>query len=232
MSENFLTQIFLFAGLPGDVLEVLAGRMRRRRYPADAPIVYRGDRSEALYVILSGRVKVHQATASGDDVIIDIKGAGDYFGEMALIEREPRSADVTTIEPSELAQMDGEDLRKVMEEQPAIAWALLRNLSQKVREQNERIEMLATRDVAGRVAATLLKLAASQGTALPPDSRRIRIEANLTQSDIAAIVGATRERVSRALSSFAKQGAILWDKGGKRWIICNQVALRKRADMV
>jgi CRP/FNR family cyclic AMP-dependent transcriptional regulator len=228
--EPLLGRIPLFSSLLPDALHTLAGRMRRRRLPAGAVVVYRGDPAGALYVILSGQVKVHTATAGGDEVILDVQGPGAFFGEMSLLDGRPRSADVTTLEATELALLDGDALRETVEQQPSVAWALLRFLSVRLREQNDQMEMLMTRDVAGRVAGLLLNLADSQGRLLA-DGRQVRIEVTLTQSDIAAFVGATRERVSRALGAFRTQGAISWDKGAGRWIVCDRTILAKRAEM-
>src|SRR4051812_14511079 len=101
--EPLLGKIPLFSSLSPEALKTLAARMRRRRLPDGAPIVYRGDPAGALYVILSGRVKVHPATGSGGEVILDVKGPGGFFGEMSLLDSQPRSADVSTLEPTELA---------------------------------------------------------------------------------------------------------------------------------
>jgi CRP/FNR family cyclic AMP-dependent transcriptional regulator len=227
---EILKHVPLFAGLGEDALLALAARLRRRKMPLGTPVVYKGDPAGALYLIASGRVKVHQATASGDEVILEVMGPGDFFGEMSLLDGQPRSADVSTLQATELLLLDGEALRRTIEEQPAVAWTLLRILSQRVREMDDRAEMLMTRDVAGRVADCLLRLAKSQGTTLP-DGKSIRLDVCLTQSDIAALIGATRERVSRALTAFRKSGAIFWDKEGGHWIIRNKAALAKRAQM-
>ncbi len=227
---EILKNVPLFAGLGEDALAVLAARLRRRKMPPGTPVVYKGDPAGPLYLIASGRVKVHQATLSGGEVIIEVMGPGDFFGDMSLLDGQPRSADVSTLQATELLLLEGEALRQTIQEQPAVAWTLLRILSQRLRDMDDRAEMLMTRDVAGRVADRLLKLAQSHGTTLP-DGRSIRLDVSLTQSDIAALVGATRERVSRALTAFRKSGAILWDKDEGRWIIRNKAALAKRAQM-
>ena len=227
---EILRNVPLFAELDPPALNLLASQLRRRKLPGGTSVVYKGDASNALYLIASGRVKVHQATAGGDEVILDVKGAGDFFGEMSLLDGQPRSADVSTLEPSELLLLDGEALRDTITQQPTVAWTLLRLLSQRLRDQNEQTEVLMTRDVAGRVADKLLHLARSQGTLLP-DGKSIRLDVRLTQGDLAALIGATRERVSRALTTFRKSGVIEWDKAGSHWIIKNQAALTKRARM-
>ena len=227
---DILGRVPLFAALGEGALDALAARLRRRKLPGATPVVYKGDPAGALYLIAGGRVKVHQATASGGEVILHVMGPGDFFGDMSLLDGQPRSADVSTLEPTELLLLDGDALREIVTAQPAVAWTLLRILSERVRDQNNQMEMLMTRDVAGRVADRLLTLARSQGTPLP-DGKSIRIDVSLTQSDIAALIGATRERVSRALTAFRTSGAIVWDKDTSHWIIKNRRILEKRAEM-
>ena len=229
LDADILRNVPLFAGLPEGALAALAARLRRRTLPAGTPVVYKGDPSGSLYLIDSGRVKVHQATASGSEVILNILGPGDFFGEMSLLDGQPRSADISTLEPSALLLLEGDALRDLLTDQPAAAWTLLQILSRRVRDANMQAEMMMTRDVPGRVAACLLRLAETQGTALPGGSLRVNV--SLTQSDIAALIGATRERVSRALTAFRESGAIQWDKDAARWIICKPAALAKRAEM-
>ena len=229
--SDILRKVPLFADLGEGAIAALAARLRRRKMPAGTPVVYKGDPAGALYLIASGRVKVHQATAGGDEVILEVMGPGDFFGEMSLLDGQPRSADVSTLEATELLLLEGEALRETIHEQPAVAWTLLKILSQRLRDQNDRAEMLMTRDVAGRVADRLLELAASQGSPMADGSKGTRLNVCLTQSDIAALIGATRERVSRALTAFRKSGAITWDKDGGCWVIRNSAALAKRAEM-
>ena len=229
LNAESLQRVPLFAGLPAETLAALAARLRRRTLPGGTPVVYKGDPSGSLYLIESGRVKVHQATASGSEVILNILGPGDFFGEMSLLDGQPRSADISTLEPSALLLLEGEALRGLLMDQPAAAWTLLQILSLRVRDANMQAEMMMTRDVPGRVAACLLRLAETQGTALPNGSLRVNV--SLTQSDLAALIGATRERVSRALSAFRESGAIQWDKDAARWLICKPAALAKRAEM-
>ncbi len=226
---EMLQRVPLFAEMPAEILTALAGRLRRRRLPADTPVVYKGDPSGAMYLIASGRVKVHQATAGGDEVILNVLGPGDFFGEMSLLDGLPRSADISTLETTELLLLEGEALRDTIHAQPAVAWTLLRVLTQRLRDQNERLEMLMTRDVPGRVADCLLRLARTHGTPLP--GNKTCVDVSITQGDIAALVGATRERVSRALTAFRTSGAITWDKDKSRWIIVSSAALAKRAQM-
>ena len=229
LEANILRNVPLFTGLAEEALAALAARLRRRPLTAGIPVVYKGDPSGSLYLIESGRVKVHQATAGGSEVILNILGPGDFFGEMSLLDGQPRSADISTLEPSVLLLLEGEALRNIITAQPTVAWTLLQILSLRVRDANMQAEMMMTRDVPGRVASCLLRLAETQGTALPDGSLRVNV--SLTQSDLAALIGATRERVSRALSAFRAAGAIQWEKDAARWLICHPAALAKRAEM-
>ncbi len=227
---EILRKVPLFEELNEAALALLAARLRKRKLPGGTPVVYKGDPAGPLYLIASGRVKVHQATASGDEVILQFLSAGDFFGDMSLLDGQPRSADISTLEPSDLLMLEGEALREIITEQPAVAWTLLRILSLRVREQNDKMEMLMTRDVTGRVADQLIKLADSQGMTLP-NGKSVRLEVSLTQGDIAALIGATRERVSRSLTAFRASGAISLDKPTGRWIILDRAALIKRSQM-
>ena len=123
MSEytEILRQVPLFAGLDSEALALLAVRPRRRKLPAGTPIVYKGDPSGALYLIASGRVKVHQATTGGEELILDAKGPGDFFGEISLLDGQPRSADVSTLEASDLLLLEGDALRQTIHQPPAVA---------------------------------------------------------------------------------------------------------------
>lgn len=155
---EILEGVPLFAQVPAPALAALAARLRRRRLPAGTPVVYKGDPAGALYLIAAGRVKVHEATTRGDEVILEVRGPGEFFGEMSLLDGRPRSADVSTLEPSELLLLEGDALRETLAGQPAVAWTLLRTLSLRLRDQNDRASILMTRDVAGRVADRLLGL--------------------------------------------------------------------------
>lgn len=125
-------------------------------------------------------MKVHQA--SGGEVILNILGPSDFFSEMRLLDGQPRSADISTLKPSMLLLLEGDTLRILLMDQPA-AWTLLQILSLRVRDANTQAEVMMTRDAPGRVAACLLRLAETQGTALPNGSLRVNV--SLTQSDLA-----------------------------------------------
>jgi len=144
--------------------------------------------------------------------------------ETESLQRVPLFADL----PAETLAALAARLRRQMPPDTPVVYQL-RVLTQRLRDQNGRLETLMTRDVAGRVADCLLRLARTQET--PQPDGKVCVDARLTQSDIAALVGATRERVSRALTAFRASGALAWDKDKSRWIILNSAALAKRAQM-
>jgi len=160
---------------------------------------------EAVYVILSGSAKVHVIRSDGTEVILAILGPGEVVGEMSLADSLGRSADVATLEESVLLWMDRSVFRASVEAAPTLARNLAEVLSRRLRLTNTHLLSLATLDVPGRVASQLLALANEYGENTPEGTR---IPMRLTQSDLAALVGASRVRVNQALGYFRKHGAI------------------------
>src|SRR5438876_4198437 len=128
-----LGAIPLFAGLRPPELEALAQRVRQRRYKENEAIFHRDDPGAALYVILSGRVKIHNEGADGTDIIITVFKSGDFFGEISLLDGSERSADATTMEPTELLMLTRGDLEEVIERHPRIAINMLASLATRLR---------------------------------------------------------------------------------------------------
>ena len=157
-----LKSIPLFEGLPEAELRALAERTVTRSYPKQAIIVTEGDESDSLFLILAGRVKIYLADEHGKELILAIKGPGQYFGEMVLDE-EPRSATVMTLEPAQFAVLSRADFRAFLLRHPEVALALIQNLIRLARGLNQNVRSLAMLDVYGRVARILLELAVEQG---------------------------------------------------------------------
>jgi CRP/FNR family transcriptional regulator, cyclic AMP receptor protein len=200
-----LKSIPLFEGLPEPELRALAERTVTRSYPKQAIIVNEGDESDSLYLILSGRVKVYLADEHGKELILAIKGAGQYFGEMVLDE-QPRSASVITLEPSQFAVLSRADFRAFLLRHPEVALALIQNLIRVARGLNQNVRSLAMLDVYGRVARILLDLAVDQGG-------KLVIPEKMTQKDIAARVGASREMINRILRDLTTGGYVSMEAG-------------------
>jgi len=230
-NKTLLGRVPLFSGLKPESIGAIAAQMRRRVYLPNTPILYKGDSERTLYIIVSGRVKVHQFTARGDDVFLQVLAPGESFGELSLLDGQPRSASISTLEKTELAFLSGDMLQEILGSQPKVAWAMLEVLSRRIREQNTKLESLMTSDVTGRVAQQMVVLADAHGLPASPDGAQILINVDLTQSDIAALVGATRERVSRTLAQFRAQGSLEWNRERGRWIVIDRTALVKRSAM-
>lgn len=196
-----LKKIPLFAGLQDAELEMLARKAATRSYPKNAYIINEGDRSDSLYVIVTGKVKAFLRDENGKEVILRFEGPGEYFGEMALLDDEPRSASIITLEPTTVNVISKADLMKCIGESPELAFRLIRDLSQRLRVLTDNVRSLALMDVYGRVARTLLDLA-------KPDGSKLVIQEKLTHQDIANMVGSSREMVTRILKDLTTGGYI------------------------
>src|SRR5919199_543727 len=154
-----LRRVPLFAELAEADLEALAALARERRYPKGSVIVFSGELGDALYVIARGRVKVVLLDEDGREVILALLGAGSFFGELALLDEEPRSAHVIAMEGSTLIMLRRADFQACLRQAPELSLALLRELSRRLRRADERIGALVLLDVPSRVAHLLLRLA-------------------------------------------------------------------------
>jgi len=200
-----LNKIPLFMGLHEDDLRALADKAVTRTFPKNMILINEGDLTDSLYVILAGKVKVYLGDESGKELLLDIKGPGEYFGEMVL-DDGPRSASVMTAEPSQLAVISRSDFKSFLREHPDTALHVIRNLIGMARGLNENVKSLAMLDVYGRVSRMLLDLAIEEeGTLVIPGK--------LTQKDMASRVGASREMINRILRDLTTGGYIKVEAG-------------------
>ncbi len=176
--------------LKDELLQAIAARGGVKRYPAQAVLVNEGDEADALFILLSGRVKVYGASSDGREVVYNTMGAGEYFGEMTL-DGQPRSASVMTLEPTACVVVPGAQVRDFLAHHPDFAMHLVHKLIGLVRHSTDSVKSLALDDVYKRIVR-LLESQAQQRD----DGRRVLPE-KLTQQDIAERVGASREMVSR-----------------------------------
>jgi CRP/FNR family transcriptional regulator, cyclic AMP receptor protein len=200
-----LKSIPLFEGVPDAELRALAARSVTRNYPKQAIILNEGDESDSLYLILSGRVKIYLADEHGKELILAIKGPGQYFGEMVLDE-QPRSASVMTLEPAQFAILSRADFRAFLLSHAEVSLLVIQNLIHLARGLNRSVRNLAMLDVYGRVARILLDLAVER------DGKLVILE-KLTQKDIAARVGASREMINRILRDLTTGGYVSMEDG-------------------
>ena len=200
-----LKSIPLFQGVQESDLRALAERAVTRSYPKQAIIVNEGDESDTLYLILAGRVKIYLSDETGKELILAIKGPGQYFGEMVLDE-QPRSATVMTLEPAQFAILSRADFRAFLLKHAEVALQLIQNLIRVARGLNQNVRSLAMLDVYGRVARILLELAVDRGG-------KMVIPERLTQKDLAARVGASREMINRILRDLTTGGYVSVEDG-------------------
>ncbi len=196
-----LQNIPLFSALSQEDLEAISSHAVAKNYPKGNIVINEGDHSDSLYVILAGKVKVFLTDEHHKEVIVDIQRAGDYFGELALLDEAPRSTSVMTMEPCTFLVVSKGALERCLANNPKVALNLIKDLAQRLRATTENVRSLALLDVYGRIARTLLQLARRDGEENVIDER-------LTHQDLANMVGASREMVSRIMADLAKGGYI------------------------
>jgi CRP/FNR family cyclic AMP-dependent transcriptional regulator len=177
-----------------------------RSYPKNTIIVTEGDKTDSLYVILEGRVKVFVSDGDGHDMVLSTQSPGEYFGEMVLDEG-PRSASIMTLEPSRFLVVQKNDFRDFVVRNPAFALSLIDKLIGRARALTASVKSLALMDVYGRVARLLLDLAEETGG-------QLAISQRLTQQEIASRIGASREMVSRILKDLSTGGYLTQSRTG------------------
>lgn len=209
-----LNTIDVFENLSDEQIAQLTQRATTRTYPKGAIIVSEGDEGSSLFVIQSGSVKAFLSDENGKEVVLSTQGPGEYFGEMALFDDEPRSASVMALEPCKLLIISKAQLREAMKDDPEIAFALLKGLARRGRALTENVRTLALFDVFGRLVKTLYLLAEEQDGVHVIDQR-------LTQQELANRIGASREMVSRIMHDLAEGGYI--SVKGKRITILKKI---------
>lgn len=202
MSDDItIKSIPLFSGLEEKDLNSIGELVTKRSFPKNTIIINEGDDTDSLYLIISGKVKIVLSDEEGKEIIISILEPGDYFGELSLIDSEPRSARVITMTPCQFSIISKPEFTNLLEKNHNITINLLQGLSKRLRDANKNIESLALMDVYGRVARTLLQFA-------KPVEGKLVISEKLTQKDIANMVGASREMVSRIFKDLTIGGYI------------------------
>jgi CRP-like cAMP-binding protein len=220
-TADFLATIPLFNGLQRDELQRFADLTRERSYPKGSVILFQDDPGDSLFVLRSGRVKVVLIGEDGREVILGVLEPGAHFGELALIDDQPRSAHVIAMEDANLLILRREDFRRRVEANPSVAWALLTELSRRLRRADVKIGGLVLLDVPGRIARLLLDLADEAGNDM--------IEKPLTHQTIAQMIGASRETVSRAMKEFQDSGLITVER--RKIAVGDREALEKRSQV-
>ena len=218
----FLETVPIFEGLAPEQLALVRERLHERPMPAGTEIITQGGSGDALFIVAEGSVKIHRRRPGGGEVILAVLGPGEVLGEMSLGESRVHSSGVATLQDSRVLWLDGETFRWMLAEMPSVRLRLVELLCKRLRLADTRLETLATLDVEGRVARVLLALAEEYGE--PKTGGGILIPIPLTQSDIAAMTGASRVRVNQVLSRFKAHGWVTLD-GQRRTSVRDAAAL-------
>ena len=199
-----LENVSLFSGLSKEALEEIQQHGSVKSFKKNTVVINQDDETDSLYIILSGSVKIYVSGADGREVVLNHQGTGEYFGDLALIDKQPRVASVMTTEPSRFMIISRDDFMRCLSSNPEIALNLIKPMTSRIRMLAQNVSNLALLDVYGRVARTLLQAATEQNGVLMTDK--------LTQQEIADMVGASRAMVSRILKDLKAGGYISIEK--------------------
>lgn len=205
---DLIRRVPVFSVLTASQAESLAGAVGKRRFKRGEIIVKEGHKSDALFIILVGQARVLMTDHKSREVILATLNSGDYVGEMSLIDNEPHSATVEAESECDVLMLGREDFTRCLEQNSTMAFSVMRGLVQRLRSADRKIGSLALLGVYGRVANMLLESATAHG-----DHQRI-IAKKISRQDIAKMVGASREMVSRVMKDFEDSGFIETIEGG------------------
>lgn len=212
----------IFQSLSEEPLGALARSSRMTRYAAGQLIFSTGDASDALYVLLSGRVRVYRTTSDGEEITIATLSAGDILGEMAVLDGRGRSADAQAIDDVDAARISSSSFFAFISDNPDVAITLMTVLTRRLRDTLEQVETIAFQGLEERVARLLLKLVQTHGAPTPDG---VRIDLRLSHRDLGLFIATSRESVGKQLRAFKDSGAITV-KGGYL-IVTDQSALEE-----
>jgi CRP/FNR family transcriptional regulator, cyclic AMP receptor protein len=203
--QELLRSVPIFSELTEADFASLAKVANRRRYPKDSVVFFENEQGDFFFMILEGRIKVTILGDDGREVILSLLGSGDFFGEMALLDNEPRSATAIAVEDTELLSLHRNDFQSVLTDNRSITVGLIKVLTARLRRANHQISTLALLDVYGRVARVIVDMAREEGRRLKDGRIAFR---RATHQEIANRIGTTRETVTRMLKDLERQGMI------------------------
>jgi len=218
VERRLLDTTDLFAPLPPEVLDELRSHATLRTLSRNQVLFRKGEASDALYVIDQGRIAIATQSGDGRETVLAVLEDGALFGELPLFDEVPRSADARSLTDTTVIELGYEPVRSVLRERPELLWVIVRLLVQRLRATDEALSDAVFLDVPARTAKRLLELAGEQD----------RFTLPVTQEELAAIVGASRERVNKAISLFVRLGW-LEIEGRSSYRIHDRDALADRA---
>jgi CRP/FNR family transcriptional regulator, cyclic AMP receptor protein len=210
--SDALATIPFFGGLERTALEHVAAGMRSRRFRKGEVIFHVGDPGDALFVLVSGDVKISLPSEIGEEAILATLQSGDVFGELALLDGAPRSASATALTATETVVLPRDRFLALIATEAGVRDALLASIAGELRRSTTNVEELHFLDITGRLATRLVRLADEGGTDIGGGA--VQLRANLTQGDLAAMVGCTRQSVNKLLGQFTDDGLIRQGRDG------------------
>ncbi|KGF16182.1 MULTISPECIES: CRP-like cAMP-activated global transcriptional regulator GlxR [Corynebacterium] len=222
--QEILSRAGVFQGVDPEAVQNLLTELETVRFPRGTTIFNEGEPGDRLYIIIDGKVKLARHSSDGRENLLTIMGPSDMFGELSIFDPGPRTSSAVCVTEVTAASMNSDLLHQWIDDHPGISAQLLRMLARRLRRTNNSLADLIFTDVPGRVAKALLQLANRFGTQEGPN---LRVTHDLTQEEIAQLVGASRETVNKALAEFAHRGWIRLE--GKSVVICDTERLARRA---
>lgn len=218
---SILKQVPFFSQLETEEASSLARRLVPRRFGVSQVIFHHGDPGGLLYIITAGKVKISYTMPDGQEALLAILGAGDFFGELALLDDAPRSATAEAMDETETLTLHRDDFITYIAENPDFAYHVMRTLARRIRHLNDQIGDVFFLDLNGRLARTLLKLAEDHGRAVDEGTL---IDIALTQTELAEMTGATRVSINKTLGRFRRAKWV--SLRGRQIILLDRQALR------
>jgi CRP/FNR family transcriptional regulator, cyclic AMP receptor protein len=229
MDETFavesLQRCALFRDVDERALREVARQLRRRRFRRNEVIFHQGDPGDSLHVVSSGTVKIVLPSAEGEEAIIATLRPGDFFGELSLLDGAPHSASVVALEPAETMALPRAVFYELLDRDPGLRDALLTGLAHELRRITRHVEELHFLDLPGRLAMRLSRLAREKD----PESRQVSLDWPYTQSDLASMIGGTRQSVNKLLSGLVDEGFVIIERD--TLVIPDVDALARQADL-
>jgi CRP/FNR family cyclic AMP-dependent transcriptional regulator len=217
VDEALLTDVELFRGISREDLDRITAIAETRSYHRSDVLFTEGDESAELFVVASGRIAIANRSLDGRESVVALMERGDLFGEMPLFDDRPRSAEARALEPSDAIAIPYAPLRELYDSRPELLWNVVRMLAGRLRTTDEALADSVFLDVTGRTAKRLLELAGDADEFSLP----------ITQEELAGMVGASRERVNKAIASFVRLGWI--EQADRRYRITNREQITRRA---
>jgi CRP-like cAMP-binding protein len=215
----------VFGSLTDDELDRLIAYGNVVRHPKSRSILQKGDAGDSLMVVLSGRVKISNVSTEGKEAVLNLIEPGQSFGELALFDGKPRSADATAIEPTELFVLRRADVLAFIERHPEVAFRTIGVLCERVRRTSELLEESITLTMPARLARGLLRLARAYGR---PSPDGLVIELKLSQRELGGYIGLARENINRQLMQWRQEGLLTVEEG--RIVVLDRKALERIAE--